>query len=134
MSLKIHSNAVILRYKSPISMILKRQWFQVFLCRFCRSTYHILIMKHIICQCTAYFLQTVSELEYHSIFFFWYIYSRCCLSYITYFHQIQNYLCKKSPNLNSPSSIYTYPLYFVVKPCHSHFLYWTDKLYYVLSN
>ena len=132
MSLKIHSNAVILRYKSPISMILKRQWFQVFLGKVCRSSYHILIIKYIIKQCTAYFLHNVSS-KYHFIYVSD-IYSRCCYWYITCFNQIQTYLCKKSPNLNSPSSIYTDPLYFVVKPCHSHFLYWTDKLYYVLSN
>ena len=73
MSLKIHSNAVILKYKSPISMILKRQWFQVFLCRFCRSTYHILIMKHIICQCTACFLNRFRVRISFYIFFLIYI-------------------------------------------------------------
>ena len=93
MSLKIHSNAVILRYKSPISMILKRQWFQVFLGKVCRSSYHILIIKYIIKQCTAYFLHNVSS-KYHFIYVSD-IYSRCCYWYITCFHQIQTYLCKK---------------------------------------
>ena len=68
MSLKIHSNAVILKYKSPISMILKRQWFQVFLGKVCRSSYHILIIKYIIKQCTAYFLHNVSS-KYMSLIY-----------------------------------------------------------------